>query len=114
MAFNSDQSREEVENTAQLHVLAVDDSITDRTVIEKILKNSCYKVTTVDSVTSALEFLGLGDDHNIIDDSVVNMIITDYSMPGMSGYDLLKRVKVILLFSNIGRMESCHHSFRGG
>jgi len=24
----------------------------------------------------------------------VNLIITDYSMPGMSGYDLLKTVKV--------------------
>jgi two-component response regulator (ARR-A family) len=24
----------------------------------------------------------------------VNLIITDYCMPGMTGYDLLKRVKV--------------------
>ena len=85
----------------------------------------------------ALEFLGLGDDHNVVNlssrklkttqenceimiklfirsDSYisyssacccmlfliqelqVNMIITDYSMSGMSGYDLLKRVKVFL------------------
>lgn len=28
----------------------------------------------------------------------VNLIITDYCMPGMTGYDLLKKVKVILLF----------------
>lgn len=27
----------------------------------------------------------------------VDLIITDYCMPGMSGYDLLKRIKVVLL-----------------
>ena len=38
------QSSEERENTSQLlHVLAVDDSIIDRKVVEKLLKNSCYK-----------------------------------------------------------------------
>jgi len=93
MPSTLDQSSEEAKSTSQLHVLAVDDSIIDRKVIEKILKNSCYKVTTVDSGKKALEFLGLGDDHNVIHDLQVNMIITDYSMPGMSGYDLLKRVK---------------------
>lgn len=29
--------------------------------------------------------------------SNVNMIITDYCMPGMTGYELLKRVKVMLI-----------------
>lgn len=32
--------------------------------------------------------------------SKVNLIMTDYCMPGMSGYDLLKRVKVKLTFSH--------------
>ena len=27
----------------------------------------------------------------------INLIITDYCMPGMTGYDLLKKVKVFLL-----------------
>jgi len=89
----SDQSTKEGESTSQLHVLAVDDSRVDRKVIEKLLKNSYYKVTTVDSGRRALEFLGLGDDHSAVNDLQVNMIITDYSMPGMSGYDLLKKVK---------------------
>jgi CheY-like chemotaxis protein len=30
----------------------------------------------------------------------VNLIITDYCMPGMTGYDLLKKVKV-LFFPNL-------------
>jgi CheY-like chemotaxis protein len=27
----------------------------------------------------------------------VNLIITDYCMPGMTGYDLLKKIKVITI-----------------
>uniref|UniRef100_A0A0A9CSV6 Crr2 n=1 Tax=Arundo donax TaxID=35708 RepID=A0A0A9CSV6_ARUDO len=70
------------------HVLAVDDSSVDRAVIAKILRSSKYRVTTVESATRALELLVLG----LLPD--VNMIITDYWMPGMTGYELLKRVKV--------------------
>uniref|UniRef100_A0A0E0K7A6 Response regulatory domain-containing protein n=1 Tax=Oryza punctata TaxID=4537 RepID=A0A0E0K7A6_ORYPU len=67
------------------HVLAVDDSIVDRTVISRLLRSSKYRVTTVDSGKRALEVLSL--DRN------VHMIITDYCMPEMTGFDLLKRVK---------------------
>jgi len=76
-----------VQVQAEMHVLAVDDSVVDRAVIAKILRSSKYRVTTVDSATRALELLGLG----LVTD--VNMIITDYWMPGMTGYELLKRVK---------------------
>jgi two-component response regulator ARR-A family len=46
-----------------------------------------HAVTAVDSATRALELLCLG----LLPD--VDMIITDYWMPGMTGYELLKRVK---------------------
>nr|GMD67054.1 two-component response regulator ARR17 [Ipomoea batatas] len=67
------------------HVLAVDDSSVDRKLIERLLATSSCKVTTAENGQRALEFLGL--------QSKVNLIITDYCMPGMTGYDLLKRVK---------------------
>ncbi|KAI3968269.1 hypothetical protein MKX01_018572 [Papaver californicum] len=85
----------------QFHVLAVDDSIIDRKLIEKLLKTSSYQVTTVDSGSKALEFLGLQEvdqtlsattDHHH-QEIQVNLIITDYCMPGMTGYDLLKKIK---------------------
>jgi two-component response regulator ARR-A family len=60
------------------HVLAVDDKSVDHATIARILRGSRYRVTAVESATSALELL---------------MIITDYWMPGMTGYELLKRVK---------------------
>lgn len=64
-------------------------------------------VTTVDSGTKALKLLGLNEDHvendenlpsvspnNHNQDLEVNLVITDYCMPGMTGYDLLRKIKV--------------------
>ncbi|XP_021896533.1 two-component response regulator ORR4-like isoform X3 [Carica papaya] len=98
------------------HVLAVDDSLIDRKLLERLLKVSSYHVTCVESGDKALEYLGLLNnlDHSHSTPSSpssssslssphcsspqqgglkVNLIMTDYCMPGMSGYDLLKRVK---------------------
>lgn len=97
---------------AQFHVLAVDDSIIDRKLIERLLKTSSYQVTTVDSGSKALQFLGLLEDEqrNLSPPSVssdfhqeieVNLIITDYCMPGMTGYDLLKKIKESSSFKDI-------------
>eukprot|EP00250_Pteridium_aquilinum_P012040 c20471_g1_i2 orf=435-806(+) len=47
--------------TGNVHVLAVDDSVIDRRVIESLLKTSAYKVTAVDSGRRALEILGVGE-----------------------------------------------------
>ncbi|KAF1893271.1 hypothetical protein Lal_00001724 [Lupinus albus] len=94
------------------HVLAVDDSVIDRKLLERLLRGSSCKVTCVDSGDKALKYLGLNQDIDntksltSIESSCllpqplqeegmkVNLIMTDYCMPGMSGYDLLKRVKV--------------------
>ncbi|OMO99053.1 hypothetical protein CCACVL1_03950 [Corchorus capsularis] len=108
--------------TTQFHVLAVDDSNIDRKLIERLLKTSSYQVTAVDSGSKALEFLGLNNnDSNNEDDQErssnsasvssdddqnhqeveVNLIITDYCMPGMTGYDLLKKIKGSSSFKDI-------------
>ncbi|PIA48139.1 hypothetical protein AQUCO_01400608v1 [Aquilegia coerulea] len=99
-------------NETQFHVLAVDDSLIDRKLIERLLKTSSYQVTTVDSGSKALEFLGLVEEdqrnpsppsvcsnhHQVVE---VNLIITDYCMPGMTGYDLLKKIKESSSLKNI-------------
>ncbi|XVF40919.1 hypothetical protein PTKIN_Ptkin01aG0239600 [Pterospermum kingtungense] len=97
---------------SQFHVLAVDDSLIDRKLIERLLKTSLYQVTTVDSSSKALEFLGLyeADTPNPRIPSIspnnhreveVNLVITDYCMPGMTGYDLLKKIKESSSLKNI-------------
>ncbi|XP_073012234.1 two-component response regulator ORR5-like [Typha latifolia] len=73
-------------NPAKPHVLAVDDSSVDRAVITRLLRSSKYRVTAVDSAKRALELLGSLEPN-------VNMVFTDYSMPGMTGYELLKIIK---------------------
>ncbi|XP_004493425.1 two-component response regulator ARR9 [Cicer arietinum] len=97
---------------SQFHVLAVDDSIIDRTLIERLLKTSSYQVTTVDSGSKALEFLGLCENNETNPNTPcvspsnhqeveVNLVITDYCMPGMTGYDLLKKIKESTSLRNI-------------
>ncbi|CAO2820610.1 unnamed protein product [Amaranthus hypochondriacus] len=87
-------------DTPLFHVLAVDDSLIDRKLIERLLTTSSFQVTTVDSGTKALELLGLAGhentnphQHQHHQDMEVNLIITDYCMPGMNGYDLLRKIK---------------------
>lgn len=96
---------------AQFHVLAVDDSLIDRMLIERLLKTSSFHVTAVDSASKALKFLGLVEDDlrtfdtpvasDIHQDVEVNLIITDYCMPGMTGYDLLRKIKESKSFKDI-------------
>ncbi|KAK6119215.1 hypothetical protein DH2020_047030 [Rehmannia glutinosa] len=89
----------------EFHVLAVDDSIIDRKLIERLLKTSSYQVTAVESGVKALEFLGLLDDENTnthVQKAVeVNLIITDYSMPSVTGYDLLRKIKESAMLKDI-------------
>nr|XP_043616461.1 two-component response regulator ARR5-like [Erigeron canadensis] len=97
METNKNVCCDQMKSSKELHVLAVDDSNIDRKVIEKLLKVSSFKVTVVDSGTRALQYLGLEQENNNNSDHFhemkVNMIITDYSMPGMTGFELLKKIK---------------------
>ncbi|GMH26135.1 hypothetical protein Nepgr_027978 [Nepenthes gracilis] len=90
------------DNPQQAHVLAVDDSLVDRTVIERLLRISCCKVTAVDSGRRALQYLRLDEKKSSgVDGIKVDLIITDYSMPGMTGYELLKKIKESSAFREI-------------
>ncbi|XP_025880937.1 two-component response regulator ORR5 isoform X1 [Oryza sativa Japonica Group] len=108
-----------VERGGAPHVLAVDDSSVDRAVISGILRSSQFRVTAVDSGKRALELLGSVSLRHPLpfccwlrkcggvfclrgrkrffffgsQEPNVSMIITDYWMPEMTGYELLKKVK---------------------
>ncbi|CAN1753518.1 Two-component response regulator ARR5 [Linum perenne] len=89
-------------SSEEFHVLAVDDSIVDRKLIERLLKSSSFKVTAVDSGTRALQYLGLdGEKSSSSIGFTINLIMTDYSMPGMTGYELLKKIKESSAFREV-------------
>lgn len=77
---------------ASFHVLAVDDSNLDRKVVERILKKEHCRVTAVPDAFEAMKMLGLleGGPSKL---QRYDLIITDYSMPGMSGEEFLVKVK---------------------
>nr|GMD53016.1 two-component response regulator ARR17-like [Ipomoea batatas] len=89
-----------------IHVLAADDDPVNLIILEKLLKASSCKVTTAENGLRALEYLGLlaGDDQqNSPNTNVpkVNLIITDYSMSEMNGYELLKKVKESAMLKDV-------------
>ncbi|CAD6263605.1 unnamed protein product [Miscanthus lutarioriparius] len=80
-----------------MRVLLVDDSPVDRRVAQLLLSsNSCagsFHVIAVDSAKKAMEFLGLKDGGG--KEQAIDMVLTDYCMPEMTGYDLLKAIKAL-------------------
>ncbi|KAM0940200.1 putative response regulator and transcription factor RR-A-type family [Dioscorea sansibarensis] len=92
------QVEEEEEEEKKVRVLVVDDSPLDRRIVEMML-NRCggfFEVIAVESGVKAIEVLGLNEgkaECPIVNVQKIDIILTDYCMPGMTGYDLLKAVK---------------------
>ncbi|KAL0667006.1 hypothetical protein Bca4012_029710 [Brassica carinata] len=72
----------------KFHVLVVDDSLFDWKLIERLLENnSCQGNESNDSIA-------LSSSPQEVE---VNFSITDYCLSGMTGCDLLKKVKVFVM-----------------
>ena len=72
-------------DTTNMKVLVVDDFATMRRIVKNILKQLGYNnIVEADDGTTALE---------ILEKEKVDMIISDWNMPKMTGLDLLKNVR---------------------
>ncbi|MGD2086749.1 MAG: sigma-54 dependent transcriptional regulator [Candidatus Aminicenantes bacterium] len=67
-------------------ILVVDDDVSIRNMLNIVLKKSGYGVSTADSAESALKRLQNEGFH---------LIISDIKMPGISGIELLKKIKTL-------------------
>ncbi|KAK3121158.1 hypothetical protein QOZ80_8BG0647270 [Eleusine coracana subsp. coracana] len=70
---------------ASSHVLLVDDACLDPSIIRNILDNGNNHATHAANPIQALKLLDMVND--------VKLILTDYHMTNMPGFDLLKDVK---------------------
>lgn len=73
-------------------ILVIEDEAANREAIALLLENAGYEVTTAESGEKALE---------ILTKTSFEVILTDLFLPGVSGIDILKRVKEQWPFTNV-------------
>lgn len=92
-------------------VLIVDDEPNIRRILQMAFEKAGYGAATCEDVTSALEYLG---------DNTVNCVITDVTMPGRSGYDLLREIKAqwsatpVVIMTAFGTIPQAVQAMRDG
>ncbi len=85
------------------HILIIDDEKNYLLVLETLLVDEGYKVTAINDSETALAFL---------EESEVDVVVTDMKMPRLSGRDVLERVKKnwphvpVLIMTAFGSIES--------
>ncbi|MFQ5854956.1 MAG: response regulator transcription factor [Anaerolineae bacterium] len=95
----------------QARILVVDDEPAIRTALSTVLDAAGYAVHTVESGEAALEYL---DDHDI------DLALLDIRMSGMSGVDLMRKVKercphiAVILLTGYASLESAIAAVRAG
>ncbi len=93
------------------HILIIDDEKNYLLILETLLLDASYNVTAINDPETALTFL---------EDSEVDVIITDMKMPRLTGKDVLERVKKnwpdipVLIMTAFGSIESAVEVMRYG
>jgi len=68
----------------QNSVLLIDDDPAQLSLLQLMIERAGYKVVTAESASQAL---------NLIDERPFSVIVTDYKMPNMSGFDFVKALR---------------------
>jgi len=93
------------------HLLVIDDEANYLLVLEALLLDAGYKVTTLNDPETALAFL---------EESEVDVLITDMKMPKITGTEVLERVKKrwphipVLMMTAFGSIEGAVEAMRYG
>ncbi|CAK7069161.1 MAG: Regulatory protein AtoC [Desulfovibrio sp.] len=90
-------------NDQQTHILLIDDEKNYLLVLETLLSDAGYSITSLNDPESALAFL---------EDSEVDVVVTDMKMPKISGREVLEHVRKnyphipVLIMTAFGSIES--------
>ncbi|MBP3730509.1 MAG: sigma-54-dependent Fis family transcriptional regulator, partial [Mailhella sp.] len=93
------------------HILVIDDEKNYLLIMEALLKDAGYEVTALNDPELALHFL---------DESEVDIVITDMKMPKLTGKEVLQRIKKswpdipVLIMTAFGSIESAVDAMRYG
>jgi CheY-like chemotaxis protein len=79
----------DVSSLKGVNVLVVDDNATNRRILEESLRAWGMKATSVDGGKAALEEMKNGE----ITGSPFTIVLVDYMMPGMDGFELAEKIK---------------------
>ncbi|HEV2497950.1 MAG TPA: response regulator [Terriglobia bacterium] len=90
-------------------VLVVDDNLTNRAILDKILTRWEMKTTLVPSAQEAIEQL----ERALHENTPFNLILLDVCMPEMDGFDLVKRIREYPDLENITIMMLSSSGLRG-
>ena len=96
---------------ARKSILVVDDEKSQREILEMILSDEGYDVTTASSGEAAMKFVA---------DRRFDLVLTDFKMTGMSGLDLLKELTnfdksiIVILLTAHGSVDSAVDALRLG
>lgn len=82
-----------------MRVLVIDDSKMSRMILTKVLESFTCVVDTAEDGSSALQAIESNDDK-----SPYKLIITDWRMPDMDGYELTRRIKRHSTLKNIPKI----------
>ncbi|MCZ7541346.1 MAG: response regulator transcription factor [Anaerolineae bacterium] len=100
-----------MENPQEAHILVVDDEGAIRYSISKTLQRLGYQVHTAETGEEALEMMQRQE---------YDVVLTDIRMPGLSGVELLARIKeqapdaVVILLTGYASLETAIESLRLG
>ncbi|MFQ5780206.1 MAG: sigma-54-dependent transcriptional regulator [Nitrospiria bacterium] len=92
-------------------ILVVDDESGPRDLLESALLEKGFQVKTAKSGDQACQF---------IDEEPFDLVLTDLKMPGLSGNELLKRIRqlspetLIILITGYASLQSAIEAIRGG
>lgn len=92
-------------------ILLIEDEDTLRESLKRVLSKEGYDITGVDSAEAALDLL---------DDNSYDLILTDVILPGISGIELLKRIRerlpdqIVVVMTAFASLETAVESLRSG